>query len=638
MSNRSHRFQPFASNDLQGRASIGQGAVVWSGRVSPIALTLSLLCFACDRHHSASDGNAGGASGAGSPAGGGGDEAGAGGASPIPGSCSVPVANGAPSPVVGCQEAPPPTSSPVIDDFEDGDFCISTLDRRMGSWFTYTDGTSGRVDATIVDTDDGKVLHLSGGGFSVWGPGFGALLSWSPELQGACLYDASDYGGLRFRARGNANLRAMIATQATTYESLGGGCPDSQDCYDQHGRTLELSSTWQDYELDFCELFPAGWGGQKPSFDPATLVMLNFSVQNLQDFELWLDDVEFVESSEPGEHRCGPSCPSAEVPVGVQPEPTETSITLSENLSLFTFEQPTTNCGALTRRYLVYVPDGLGEASDAPVLFVLHGSGSDAESMRDFMTQRRFETLADRDGFVVIYGNAAPGVLTSAQFPNGGAWRIDPASEVNDREYLTLVLQDLAGRAVLSGDNPIFLSGISNGGSMVMSAVLEAPERYRGFAAVMPYTDPILPRPEPSSAMALERVLIAYTPDDPGLPSGAEALTAPLPPLWAAAMAIPGSAIAAPVRTELPNTVSEGADYTGDLPAVLRTRNSSVAQIDYGSIATGPAVRVLEFDHAGHLWPVPEHTDPERVLSEWGLRNQDIDGANAIWEFFASSL
>jgi poly(3-hydroxybutyrate) depolymerase len=307
---------------------------------------------------------------------------------------------------------------------------------------------------------------------------------------------------------------------------------------------------------------------------------------------------------------------------------------------LSTFEQPTKDCGPLTRRYLSYVPKSLARGSAAPVLIVLHGLGADAESMRGFITQGRFETLAERDGFVVVYGNAAPGAATVAELPNGGGFRKDLSgtAQVDDFAYLKQIIDDLTSQGTISGKNPVFLSGLSDGGGMSHLAAVHDPTRYRGIAALMPYSGPTVAMPTADSGFALRRVLLGYSLNDPGLPAGYAAQLAPLGLAWARALGLSLEEQNAPRTSALPDLHKEGADYRGSLPNALRTRDSRGEQLDYGSDTAAARVRVVRFDRAGHLWPVTNPPDREQEIGEFGLRNQDVDMSDLVWEFFRSSL
>lgn len=81
--------------------------------------------------------------------------------------------------------------------------------------------------------------------------------------------------------------------------------------------------------------------------------------------------------------------------------------------------------------------------------------------------------------------------------------------------------------------------------------------------------------------------------------------------------------------------VIEGDTYTGDAPIALATRDSRVRRLDRGPATPGGrAVRSLVIDRGGHFWPVRSYSDPAAVLAQQGLRNQDIDGAEQVWQFF----
>ena len=52
----------------------------------------------------------------------------------------------------------------------------------------------------------------------------------------------------------------------------------------------------------------------------------------------------------------------------------------------------------LDRDYYIYIPDSI--TIDAPLLFILHGYGSDANTI---MNSSQFNPIADEHGFIVCY-------------------------------------------------------------------------------------------------------------------------------------------------------------------------------------------------------------------------------------------
>jgi polyhydroxybutyrate depolymerase len=527
-----------------------------------------------------------------------------------------------------------------VDDFNDHNLLLPSNEKRAGEWYRLMDDTGGCATLS-VDAGASPALRFRGGGFRGWGAGFGTALAWSSAAAGLCTYDASAYSGVRFKAKGNATLRVNFASRASAFVSKGGTCPDSDGCFDQQGRNLSLSGDFQTFDVSFCSLSQAGFGPPLGELDTTQLTNVHFLVQTKADFDVWLDDLELIPRREGEPRTCARVCPADELPVGVQPRPTQTSLDeRATGVRLSTFEQPTKDCGPITRRYLSYVPRQLAPKSDAPVIIVLHGLGADAEIMRQYITLGRFEALADRDGFVVVYGNAAPSAATTAARPNGGGFRKDPrvAAQVDDFAYLEMVIADLAAKGTIGGDNPVFLAGLSDGGGLAHMAALHAPTRFRGIAEIMPFPGPKVPLPPAQGGFTLARVLLAYSENDPAMAVGYSEQLAKLGPAWAAALSSSPEAQRSPRVTALPNPVKEGASYRGAAPNAKRTVDSRAEQVDYGSTAAGPQVRVLRFDRAGHLWPVPEHLDREQEVSEFGFRNQDLDMSEAVWDFFRSSL
>ena len=530
---------------------------------------------------------------------------------------------------------------PLIDDFEALPDRILRNDGRDGWWFSYDDGTGGRLlreEIELTEGDEkGHALHVVSSGFEKWGASVALNLHPQTTQSLGCAYDASAYSGVRVRARGRGRLRVLLGDAATTPAAAGGICTRSgKRCYDRPGVWLILGEQWKTYEFPFCAFLPEGWGGSADGIDPSTLFHVHFRVPVRETAEFWLDDLTFYHArATDAAPQCGRPCPLDLVPPSTNINPTHCDAALTEELSLHTFEQNTKSCGTITRRYLSYVPSQLPPRSSAPVLFVLHGIGGNAETARSYLTRSRFDVLAKRDHFIVVYGNAAPGAHTNARFPNSGGWRqghLDDG-QVDDVDYLERVLSDLAARGIISTNNPVFLTGLSNGGGMVLEAARHLSHRISGLAALMPY-DGDRPKPVPDLANTkLKRVLFAYTHNDPAMPDKYHETVARLPAQWARAMGLPAAVIAAPRETLLPDVIVEGKDYQGKSPVALATRNSRVTQLDMIGPGGKGQVRVLVMDHAGHFWPSPTQFAEEWILNRYGFCNQDIDAADTVWGF-----
>jgi len=188
-------------------------------------------------------------------------------------------------------------SEPLIDDFEDNDARIASLEHRAGFWSASNDNTGkqrpapgGPLAMTRIPGGRGAsqfALHTSGNKFTKWG----ALLAadFSPRR----CYDASAYAGLVFFARGRGSFNVVAKMTQIAPEEFGGSC--THDCYDSHRATIPLTNDWQAHRVTWAELKQNGFGQSVP-FDPRSLLSLEFTVAPEQTpFDLWIDDIRFLE-------------------------------------------------------------------------------------------------------------------------------------------------------------------------------------------------------------------------------------------------------------------------------------------------------------------------------------------------------
>lgn len=546
------------------------------------------------------------------------------------------------NPLLICDEARAEGQAPALDDFEDGDLRVLDEENRNGNWFYYGDGSPGGVTTLrIQPVDHGRALHVTSSGFTDFGSGFGMTFSWPQgDSERYCAYDASVYGGVRFRARGNTRARLVLQTRSDKPTFEGGLCERGENCYDQPGVPVPLSTEWQEFTIPFCQLRREGWGGNAEPLDASQLYALTFRLSAYRDADVWLDDVRFVHSAaDAGTEVCA-ICPLKDLGTDIAFEPAEWALfSPPSGAALYTFEQTTPHCGMISRRYIAFVPKGLKANSDAPLVLVFHGHGGSAESQRDFQMHGRLDQLAQRDGFIAVYANAAPGEASTADLPNSGAWRqsVNDDGQVDDFAYIDLLLGDLKTRGVTSGENPLHLIGHSNGGGLVYEAATRNPNRYAGVAAMMPFAgfEPPAP-PKQLAESSLRRLFFGYAPGDPGLPPDYTAVLEPLWPAWARAAGLPELVVKRPLEKQLPNPVDEGADYAGTEAVLQATMSSSVTQLDYAAPESAVQVRVQRYHGAGHFWPTAEQDTLQQVLSRWGFRNQDVDASDEIWDFFKS--
>lgn len=528
--------------------------------------------------------------------------------------------------------------APAIADFNGNTLHVLTNEGRNGAWYRSNDGSDGELSVEL----DSSVLHVTSKDWSMWGAGIGVTIG--PALSDAkrCYYDASRYAGIRFRAKGSGTFRFNVGTLANYPVSIGGKCDKAgENCLDWPGGTGKLTSEWKTYELPFCSLKAAGWGETSP-LDPTQLIDLFILLGKGETKELWLDDLAFytTETAESPVSCAASTCPMDTVPAPASVRPDSSWLPLTDELTLHNFDQETTHCGPIRRRYLTFVPRALAPATSAPVFIALNGTAGDAESIDSFMARGRLDALATRDGAIVVYADAAPGPYSTdnPKQLNGSTWRHPTRDdgEVDDVAYIDMVLEDMQERGVIAGTNDVYLMGLSIGGGMVLQLAKAKPQRFKGIAPLMAY-DGWDPAPVPPlSCSGVSRIFFGISSEDPGLPENYREVLFKISAEWATAAGLPQQVIDSPVVTELPNTVSEGADYTGESPVALKTRNSHVIQRDMSAPDACARVRILEFVGGGHLWPTPQLGEKADLsyVELYGFTSQDLDLSDAVWKFF----
>ena len=284
--------------------------------------------------------------------------------------------------------------------------------------------------------------------------------------------------------------------------------------------------------------------------------------------------------------------------------------------------------GSVTRQFRVHVPAGLTQSPKALVL-VLHGGGG--EGMDVALTGTHplsvFRTVADREGFVVVYPGGLPAMDGN---PGWDDCRGDNlmASGADDIGFLDALIARLRAEYGLPASQ-VFLSGGSNGAQMVLAYAIARAENF-GAIAVGNGNLPLNPKPGACSAPPARRfpVLLTHGTADVPMPYG-------------------GGCVA-----NLGGACNRGrvvsAEATRDywLQANgLDAVTPSLTTVNVDPADAGPANRFLyagaepvewwRLDGAGH--PAPSRT----VLAGnavSGPQNRDVEFAEVAWNFFAARL
>jgi polyhydroxybutyrate depolymerase len=286
--------------------------------------------------------------------------------------------------------------------------------------------------------------------------------------------------------------------------------------------------------------------------------------------------------------------------------------------------------GGVTRQYRVHVPAGL--TTPKAVVFVLHGGGG--EGLDVAILGRHplsvFRTVADREGFVVVYPGGLP-ANDAQRLPGWVDCRADNTVESNadDIGFLAALVERVRGEYGLTTSR-MFMSGGSNGAQMTHAFAFQ--------------------RADLVGAVATGAGSLPVTPKSGRCTTGP---TRPLPILL-----LHGSG-----DTQMPwngGCVADlgGACNRGRVISALDTRDRwlaingragvtpTTAVIDSSTTDTGPAnrfeytgatpVQWWRLDGAGHA--VPSRTVFSASNPTTGTQNRDVEFAEVVWAFFKARL
>ncbi|MFO0124146.1 MAG: serine hydrolase [Inhella sp.] len=273
-----------------------------------------------------------------------------------------------------------------------------------------------------------------------------------------------------------------------------------------------------------------------------------------------------------------------------------------------------------------------GLSSPKAGVLVLHGGGGEGLGVSELGKHPLsvFRTVADREGFVVVY----PGGLPAKDIESNPGWddcRADNtvASGADDVGFLSALITRVSGEFKLPLSK-VFMAGGSNGAQMTQAFAFNRPEM---VAAVASAGGALPEKPKPGACTT-----------GPGRPVAIALLhgTGDTQMPWAGGcVANLGGACNRGRVVSAEATRDRWLQING-LSAVVPT--TTVVNLD--PTDAGPATR---FDHAGNpplqWWRLDGagHTVPSRTVltnpnPATGIQNRDVEFAEVAWAFFQSRL
>lgn len=276
--------------------------------------------------------------------------------------------------------------------------------------------------------------------------------------------------------------------------------------------------------------------------------------------------------------------------------------------------------GGRTRTWIAYLP--AKPAARPALVIALHGAmGSGQQARATFGYD--FDLLADREGFIAVYPQGFEGHWNDGKVKGPHSAN---SENIDDVGFLRALVDRLAKDHGVDRSR-VYVTGISNGGSMTLCLALQAPEIARAYAAVVAS----VPAPENMAATPKNlpvSVLLMNGTDDPFVPwRGGDVV---LYGVWGNR----GPVLSAQASIDYFRKLAglEGAPRVTRFPD-RDPGDGSTAERSSWSAPGKRSVALYTIKGGGHGVPHPA-THGRPLL---GNSNRDIHAVNEIWEFFQSA-
>ena len=252
----------------------------------------------------------------------------------------------------------------------------------------------------------------------------------------------------------------------------------------------------------------------------------------------------------------------------------------------------------LERSFNIFVPDTYNPSESVPLLFCLHGYGSNHDVIMEYTD---FNTIASSENFIVVYPQGS--LLNGITHWNVGGWTV--GSFVDDIGFIDLIIDTISQTYSINSER-IYSTGMSNGGYMSFLLACQLSEKIAAIASV---TGSMTPQTfyscQPERAIS---VLQMHGTSDGVVPYGGN------------------SAWTMGINTVINywknhNNCSSGPIII-DLPDINTSDNSTVQEITFSNGDNNTMVKHYKVNGGGHDW-----------FGVWG--NRDINATELIWEFFS---
>jgi len=276
--------------------------------------------------------------------------------------------------------------------------------------------------------------------------------------------------------------------------------------------------------------------------------------------------------------------------------------------------------GGRARTWIAYLP--AKPATHPALVIALHSSMSTGAQAR-VAYGYDFDLLAEQHGFIAVYPQGYEGHWNDCKVKGPYAAKRE---NVDDVGFLHALVDRLAKDHEVDRAR-VYVTGVSNGGSMTLCLAFQTPDFARAYAAVVasvpaPENMAVPPKNQPVSMLLMNGT------DDPINPwQGGDVV------LWPV-LGNRGPVLSAPASIDYFRKLAglEGAPQVTKLP----DRDPGDGSTAVRSLWSAPGKRTV----ALYAIQGGGHSVPHPAMHGWrllGNSNRDIHAANEIWDFFQSA-
>jgi len=273
------------------------------------------------------------------------------------------------------------------------------------------------------------------------------------------------------------------------------------------------------------------------------------------------------------------------------------------------------------RNYWLHLPPKDKMISPMPLLFHLHGGGGTGKGTPKLI-YNRFNEIADREGFIVVYPDGL-----SKSWNDGRSENLKPQNKnVDDVGFIIEIINRLKETYPINTDR-IFTTGMSNGGFMSSRLLCDRTDVFRGGAILTASLSvEYLSKCKPSKPVA---VLVMNGTGDHIVPYD-------------------GGHVRLFKNSKSRGKIISHDDYvkfwkknnectqqlkTIELPDKIKDDGTTVSITNYGNCHDRGALKSYTIKGGGHTWPGGKQYLGKKLV---GVTSREINACDEIWDFFSS--